>query len=238
MSDRMRGFAGFSAGKTRLTPLPDQFFEELLPAIDDLNELKATLYVMWAAARKTGRFRYVERAELDNDDHFLQGLPRSGLTMMEALDQALEAAVARGTLLRVVGTQADSERQFFFLNSPLGREAVQAIEAGDWTPAEASQGASLKAGRPNIYRLYEQNIGMLTPLLAESLKEAEDHYPEEWIEDAVRIAVVNNARSWRYIQAILEEWETKGRNEREDRRDPEASRRKYTGGKFSEFIEH
>ena len=31
--------------------------------------------------------------------------------------------------------------------------------------------------RPSIYSLYEQNIGVLTPLLAEQLAEAERRYP-------------------------------------------------------------
>ena len=44
----MQKFNGFPPGKTRTTVIPNQFFSELLPTIDDLVELKLTLYCMWA----------------------------------------------------------------------------------------------------------------------------------------------------------------------------------------------
>jgi DnaD/phage-associated family protein len=65
--------------------------------------------------------------------------------------------------------------------------------------------------RPNIFVLYEQNIGLLSPMIAEELKEAADHYPTEWIEAAFREAVLYNKRNWKYIRAILRRWETEGR---------------------------
>jgi hypothetical protein len=43
--------------------------------------------------------------------------------------------------------------------------------------------------RPNLYRLYEENIGPLTPLVADALRDAENTYAIEWIEEAIRIAV-------------------------------------------------
>src|SRR4051794_28785524 len=42
----------------------------------------------------------------------------------------------------------------------------------------------VRAQRPSIYSLYEQNVGLLTPLLAEQLGEAERRYPPDWIEAA------------------------------------------------------
>ena len=72
----------------------------------------------------------------------------------------------------------------------------------------------LSARRPNIYNLYEQNLGLIhSPLLAEELQDAEQTYPEEWIEEAFRIAVTNNVRRWVYVRRILERWAEKGRGE-------------------------
>ncbi len=68
--------------------------------------------------------------------------------------------------------------------------------------------------RPNIFILYEQNIGLLTPPIADELRQAEQTYPAGWIEEAFREAVSLNKRSWRYIRAILERWRTQGRGER------------------------
>jgi DnaD/phage-associated family protein len=89
--------------------------------------------------------------------------------------------------------------------------------------------------RPNIYVLYEQNIGLLTPIMAEKLQEAEGRYPKEWIEAAFEEAVLNNKRNWRYIERILERWTAEGRQSGKDRRpvaqslDPD----KYTKGKYA-----
>jgi len=69
----------------------------------------------------------------------------------------------------------------------------------------------VEVDRPNIFALYEQNIGLLTPLIAEDLKDAVNHYPEEWIEAAFREALQHNKRKWSYISAILRRWETEGR---------------------------
>lgn len=65
--------------------------------------------------------------------------------------------------------------------------------------------------RPNIFTLYEQNIGLLSPLIADELRDAADMYPAEWIETAFREAVLHNKRKWSYIRAILRRWETEGR---------------------------
>jgi len=69
--------------------------------------------------------------------------------------------------------------------------------------------------RLSIFDLYEQNIGLLQPLLAEELLEAERTYPESWIRDAFRIAVQSNARRWRYIASILERWARDGKDDGE-----------------------
>ncbi len=86
----------------------------------------------------------------------------------------------------------------------------------------------------NIFRLYEENIGPLTPMIADTLRDAEESYPAQWIEEAIRLAVENNARSWRYVDAILSRWQEKGKDEREDRRDTEKARRRYAEWENSE----
>ena len=85
----------------------------------------------------------------------------------------------------------------------------------------------------NIFALYEGNIGAITPLMADDLKDAEERYPPQWIEDAFREAVSLNKRSWRYIHAILKRWEAEGRDYEEAGRDPEADwlERRYARGK-------
>lgn len=63
-----------------------------------------------------------------------------------------------------------------------------------------------------ISALYEQNIGMLTPLMAGTLKTAMRTWPPWWIEHAIRLAVTNEVRRWSYVEGILANWQREGFN--------------------------
>ncbi len=66
-----------------------------------------------------------------------------------------------------------------------------------------------KSGRCFIE--YENNIGLLIPLIADELIELENQYSEQWIIDAIHIAVEQNHRKLSYIKGILKNWGTDGR---------------------------
>ncbi len=238
----MKGFPGFPSGKQPYTPVPNLFFSELLPDIQQMGELKVTLHVFWLLTQKKGERRYVGGAELAADRRLLKGLssPRSqpAVSSEEVLRDALERAVARGTLLRVLASKDAGQRDWYFLNSERGRQAVEDLLAGKWTPVEPSEQVHLQAQRPNIFVLYEQNIGPLTPLLAEELMEAEDTYPASWIEDAFREAVELNKRSWRYVQRILERWAAEGKEDETSRRADEGDWRRFIEGEYADYIEY
>ena len=151
-----------------------------------------------------------------------------------SVDEALERALARGTLIKISGEFSGKADALYFLNSKKGRSAVAAIEAGEWIPGD-DHPVALVRQRPNIFTLYEQNIGPPTPILAERLRAAEKEYPASWIEEAIQISVENNVRKWRYIEAILEDWRRRGKDEREDRGDSEKARRRYIEGQFADF---
>jgi DnaD/phage-associated family protein len=134
--------------------------------------------------------------------------------------------------LRVEAAAGNTSEPLYFANTPKGRAAVEAIERGEWPDGLES------AGRPNVFSLYEQNIGMLTPLIVDELRQAEKDYPGEWIEEAFREAVSLNKRSWKYIRAILERWRVEGRGDETSRRPREADRQRYIEGEYSDYIEH
>ncbi len=203
----MNGFNGFPPGKQRLVQIPSLFFSELLPCIDHLVEMKVTLYCMWALQRQEGKFRYVRLAEVLNDDLFLQGLDLPDDQKAAAIQDGFDRSVTRGTLLRVrVG-----EEDIYFLNTAKGREAIKAIEKGHWIPGDEHRPVQLIIERPNLYVIYEQNIGALTPMIAEQLRDLERNYPLGWIEDAIRIATSREARNLNFIITILKRWEKEGR---------------------------
>ena len=224
----MKTFSGFPPGKTRSVGLPEPVFTDLIPLIDDLAELKVTLHALWRLGQQRGRVRYLRRADLVADQRLLSGLGDDPVTV---LDAALARAVERGTLLKVRTAIGERTEELYFANTAKGRAAVEAIARGEW-PGELEP-----AARPNIFTLYEQNIGLLTPLIADELREAEREYPADWIADAFREAVALNKRSWKYIRAILERWHAEGRADETSRRRRERDRRRYIAGEYGEYIE-
>ncbi|HDQ74071.1 MAG TPA: DnaD domain protein [Chloroflexi bacterium] len=220
----IKTFSGFPAGKVHSTRLPDPIFTELIPLIDDLLELKLTLHVMWRLGQQSGKVRYLSHADLADDAVLLSSL---GNAPLEALQEALHRAVERGSLLKVETARGEITEAIYFANTPKGRRAIEAIERGEWPDDVAS------ARRTDIFTLYEQNVGLLTPIIAEELRQAEDEYPIAWIEEAIREATMLNKRSWKYIRAILERWTTEGRGVETHRRGREADRRRYLEWKQS-----
>jgi DNA replication protein len=231
----MAAFKGFPEGKSRLVPIPAAFFTELLPQMDSLCELKLVLYVFWRLEAMEGPFRCLRRTEIEADQDFVRSLDAP-------ISEALASAVQRGVLLHAVLSAETGQEDCYFLNSPRGRAALRALENGQWRPAGAPQPTPPLQEQTNIFRLYEQHFGPLTPMVAETLGEAQDTYPAQWIEDAIRIAVEKDKRNWHYVSAILEKWLREGRHGRkekpEDRQDTAESRRRYVEGEFSDFVEH
>jgi len=89
-----------------------------------------------------------------------------------------------------------------------------------------------------LSQLYTQNLGMITPIAAEWIREAVEEYPKEWYRPAFEEAVKNNARTWNYISAILKRWKAKGfRND--DRPKKKTKERDYdkAGDDFLALVE-
>jgi DNA replication protein len=223
----MPSFAGFPPGKNPYIPLPEQFFTALLPEIEDIGELKVTLHLFWLLYQKYGDPRCASDRELLADPLLRRVMRRQGdpRPTDERLRAALGLALARGTLLRV-RVRVDGEIvTWYFFNTSRSRLAVSRLQHGEespellleledpgWLPSGDHE-YSVEVERPNIFSLYEQNVGLLPPLLAEELREAEQTYPYEWIEEAFRLAIQQNKRRWSYIRAILDRWQSDGKGE-------------------------
>jgi len=221
----MPDFKGFTDTET-FTPVPDSFFRQLLNEIDEADELRVTLYLMWRIEHMEGTFHTLCRSEMLEDEAFMRGMDPA------ALDAGLEKAVRRGSLIRVEGSGGD----WYFLNSPRGRAAAKAMARGDWRESARPPSAP-PVEKPNVFKLYEENIGPLTPMIADTLRDAEQTYPEAWIADAMAEAVQRNKRNWKYVEAILKRWKEDGRHERADQQGGAESSERYTKSAFSEYIE-
>jgi DNA replication protein len=231
-------FKGFPA-RMKFTPLPNVVFSSLLPQITDIFELKVLLYIFALVYPKKGSLRFVSRQELLNQAGLTSDLkgPRD-----EVIPESLAALTAKGVILQMQVQDGAALEDLYFLNTEANRLALQRVRSGE----TALPG--LKVERPlpvapaepsDIFTLYEQNIGMLTPLIADELREAGKHYPEVWIAEAIKEAVALNKRSWRYIARILEHWSTEGKDDGTHRgnfkknTDPD----KYVRGKYGHMVQ-
>ena len=61
-----------------------------------------------------------------------------------------------------------------------------------------------------ITKCYEENIGLMTPATAELLFDYLKDMDKDLIIQAIKIASINNKRTGRYIQGILNDWSKKG----------------------------
>ena len=207
----MKGFAGFTAATDGTTALPAAFFSELLPIIDNLAELKLTLHCFWLLTRKSEDVRVIWRTELLADGQLLASLAAAPEAASSLLAEALERACARGTLLHI-SLPARPERDLYLLNTQKGRTAAAEIEQGSWLPEEPAAGAApWQVERRNVFTLYEQNIGPITPLVADELRDIEKSFNAEWVEQALLESVLQNKRSLKYVRAILERRHKAGR---------------------------
>ena len=218
-------FNGFNADDPSLVRLPEIFFTQLLEQINDLNQLRLLLYLFWHTEQQHNTVHYWRWDDLHADPALLQMLDDE-----HDLRLALQGLVDLHVVLK--GEIEWMAETYYFLNSPQGRAAVQAIENGEWQAVgQDHQPIHLPDKLPNIFQLYEENIGVITPLMAEILKEDESTYPAEWIREAIQIAVNRNVRTWKYVQGILKRWHQEGReneqNRRDDPQDPEKYRKSW-----------
>lgn len=213
-------FSGFPRG-TRHTPVPDPVFGPLLESVEDTAELKCTLRAMWLLHRKRGHPRFLTARELLSDRVLLLGLKALGGDPEEAIRRGIGLAVKRGTLVQVSLDSGGGGKELYFLNDEAGRRGADLVAregAGERIVVGEEPGSDVSVERDRIFSLYEDNIGLLTPLLADEMVEAEGAYPWPWIEEAFRIAVGRNVRKWDYIRAILKRWATEGKDDGESRR--------------------
>ena len=188
-------------------------------------------------SQREGQVRYLRLADFINDTEFVKRLGPTLKLASEALLDGLERAVARGTFLHINLESADGKMDLYFLNTEKGRTAVEGITRGEWRPnPDEDEPITLLVERPNVFILYEQNIGPLTPIIADELRDAEQTYPPRWLEEAIELAVENNVRKWRYILTILERWRQEGKQDGTGRRDTQKELRQPIPDEYRDII--
>jgi DNA replication protein len=231
----MEQFKGFPA-KSQFTAVPNAFFSALLPQISDIAELKTTLHIFQTLYQKRGYPRFTSYQELLGNKSLM-----SSLKDEKGLHKALDMAAKRGTILHLALDRDGKAEDIYLLNTESDRQTLAKIQSGELklSGLKPKEPALIDAEEPpDIFSLYEQNIGILGSVSADNLRDALKNYPESWIRDAIKEAVNQNKRRWSYISAILERWTTEGRDDGTYRGDTKKTGPdKYIKGKYGHIVQ-
>ena len=226
--DEFSGFPGIGTA----TAIPNLFFSTVLPRLETPGALLAFLWVYRLAQEQPADRRCVSA-----EDIWGHPAARESFETLAGGREGLEAGLLGCLELRaLIGVRlrgGAGDEAVYLPNDPASRRTVARARAGEirLRPDTAVTAIEAAEQRPGIFRLYEEHIGTITPMVGDRLVEAEALYPADWIADAFREAAELNARNWRYIERILRNWAEEGRpNETPGRDSLEDRKRRYLGG--------
>lgn len=220
MGNKQR-FNGFPEGETDQIIIPPDYFVNYLPLVDDLDELKLNLVILWISSKSDKLLLLFSLENLTADPNIFDIFNRD----QSRIKNALEKSVKRESILEIC--EEKTNKTMYFLNTPFNKIIFEKIKAEKISLADFSSNELVSMNHPsNIFRLYEENIGILTPMISEILKEDELEFPAHWIREAIQIAVQHNARNWKYVHAILVSWKNEGKNGK-DKKNTQRTRDQY-----------
>ena len=72
-----------------------------------------------------------------------------------------------------------------------------------------------------VFRHFQNEIQLLTPVIAQTIDEWIKEFPQDWIIQAIDEAVKNNVKKVRYIQKILDNWKAEGKGNKSSKKESE-----------------
>ena len=205
----------FKTGQ-KMIPVPAQLFTEILPRLHNESQLRATLYTWYAIASKGSGQRYVYLSQLLTDPVLLSWFTHLG--GKNGIRHGLDLSCKEGVFLQL---RIDEDDKILAPNDESGARLITDLKADLKSESVAHHNQS-RGSNPetdyektvvsNVIEKYENEIGMLTPVIADMIAIAEQTYPTTWILEALDIAAQSNARSWKYVTAILARWKNEGKN--------------------------
>ncbi len=234
--------------RNRSIPIPSSFFERHLPRIRDMVALRVLLTIYRCVDDVEPDAPFVSEDVIYTDRTLLDGirLVASSRELEGDIRHGIEILIAHDAIVRICVEEGQEESFWLMPKEPENQRNLNAFVRGErvfpYRRLDSAVTARVVVERPNVFRLYEQNIGVLTPLIADQLIEAIELYPNDWIDEAINEAVSLNRRNWRYIQRILQRWATEGRGDETNRRNQSATGfvepEKYLRGKYSSLFNH
>ena len=173
-----------------------------IPVTNDVAIAKQVPEVCYSIATRLVEHCYWENAEGGYQIHdFLEYNP-SREEVLE-LRNARKAAGRRGGLAKALAfaKQKPSKSSSKAVAKSYQNSAPLPLPSPNHIKNISSGGG--ENSQTNIYKVYEHEIGALTGMIGEKLKDLESQYPEDWITEAIGEAARQNKRNLAYVQGIL-----------------------------------
>ncbi len=194
-------------------PLPDDFATTRIPnavlgrvlsTIDDAVEIKLILRALWLLEHQRGYPRYITRDDLRRDRVLSVVIPDQS-----DFDLILKSAIERGIFLEAT---INNNICLMFNTESARRASIEVSSTSSdlnkdnngWESPAASTGFA------DAFRAYEENIGILSPMIRQSILAELENFTDEHITHAIRIAVENESRSWSFVAGVLRRWARDG----------------------------
>lgn len=194
-----------------VTRVPNAVLGRVLAGVEDADVIKLVFRAVWLLERQSGYPRIISVEQL-RADRVLSVVFGDA----SAFDRGLGYAVECGILVQV---WVDGVERLM-LNTESARRASTEIGVnGESDEEDGWDTPAARSFRANAFRAYEENIGVLSPMIRESILSSLEDFTDEEITEAIRIAVESESRSWSFVSGVLRRWAREGiPHERRDSR--------------------
>lgn len=126
---------------------------------------------------------------------------KTDIPSCQSCHEPSDKSVTRGTDRNVTDNNTEFNNTFNNTDYSLLQDTLNNIS----NRGEKSQ----KVVADNIYQFYQQNFGVLNPLIGEKLSEWVKDLGEELVKEALTKTLMNGSRSFSYAETIMREWYNK-----------------------------
>ena len=194
-------------------PLPDDFATTRIPnavlgrvlsTIEDADEIKLILRAIWLLEHQRGYPRYINRDDLRRDR-----VLSVAITDQPDFDRILNSAIEHGVFVEAT---INGNICLMFNTEAARRASIEVSSTTDNLNKDDNgwETRSTSTGSADAFRAYEENIGILSPMIRQSILAALEDFTDEDITHAIRIAVENESRSWSFVAGVLRRWARDG----------------------------
>jgi DNA replication protein len=196
-----------------------EYQDRLFGHIDNLSEFQLVLRILFMVQHQSGFPRFVTRKQIEQDPLLTRLFGRKVTDTSGEINSVLDRSVRNGHLTKILVESTHGEQELVLLSVVENHEFIRRSDQREVNLSGLGRVRIIAETLPvvqDVFSMYEENIGIITPIVADELKDAETNYPYEFIADAIKEAAERNKRSWRYVAAILRSWAQEGRQSGSD----------------------